>query len=112
VEIWVEWGSGESSHKMRIEQLIYDLKTQRVPQMGEWVYTGSTVLNDGRFLAEMDGVLIGFVHDPETLIENTIGSGIGAYGSIHLNPNINLAPDTEVKVTVKALPKQKKTDSF
>jgi hypothetical protein len=112
VEIWVEWGSGESRRRVRIEELIYDEKAGRVPQMGEWVYTGSTVLPDGRFLAEMDGVLIGFVHDPASLIENTMGSGINAYGTIKLNPNLKLAPDTELKLTVRALPKPKKPDSF
>jgi len=108
VEIWIEWGSGESSRKVRIEDLLYDETAQRVPKMGEWAYTGSTILPDGRFLAEMDGVLIGFVHDPASLIENITGSGINAYGTIKINPNLNLAPDTKLKLTVKALPKQKK----
>lgn len=110
VEIWVEWKSGETKRKVNINELLYDAQNQKVPTMGAWVYTGSTVLPDGRFLAETDGVLIGFVHDPASLIENVSGGGINAYGSIKLNPNINLAPDTEIKLTVRALPKPKQPD--
>lgn len=102
VEIWVEW----DNRKVRIEELLYDQKTKTVPKLGNWVYTGSVVLPDGRYLAELDGTLIGFVHDPDTVIENSTGSGIGIYGSIILNPNLQLTTNTTVKVTVKALPKE------
>jgi hypothetical protein len=107
VEIWVEWKNGGAVLKMRAEDMLYDLRTKEVPPMGAWVYTGSTVLPDGRFRAEMDGVLIGFVHDPASIIENATGSGLNAYGSIKLNPNLKILPDTPLKLTVKALPKQK-----
>jgi hypothetical protein len=105
VEIWVEW----DKHKIRAEEMLYDQRTKTVPKMGEWVYTGSVVLPDGRYLAEMDGCLIGFVHDPDTIIENSIGGGLNAYGSIQLNPNLKLTANTAVKITVKALQKEKKT---
>jgi hypothetical protein len=107
VEIFLEWGTGEAARKVRGEELLYDLQAKRVLSMGGWVYTGSTVTPDGRYMAEMDGVLIGFVHDPSSIIENSIGGGIGAYGSIRLNPDFKLAPDTAVKLTVRAVPKQK-----
>jgi hypothetical protein len=107
VEIFVEWGTGDSLRKVRGEELLYDVQANRVPSMGGWVYTGSTVTPDGRFMAEMDGVLIGFVHDPASIIENTIGGGIGAYGSIRLNPNLKIPPGTTVKLTVKAVSKPK-----
>ncbi|MGD0309554.1 MAG: YdjY domain-containing protein [Acidobacteriota bacterium] len=106
VEIWVEWGSGDSIRKVRGEELLYDLRTKQVPQTGGWVYTGSTVLPDGRYMAEMDGVLIGFVHDPASLIENSLGAGMGAYGSIHINPNLNIAGGTPLKLTIKAIQKK------
>jgi hypothetical protein len=107
VEIFVEWGSGENARKVRGEELLYDLQTKKVVSMGGWVYTGSTVLPDGRYMAEMDGVLIGFVHDPASIIENSVGGGIGAYGSIRLNPDLKLAEGTPIKLTVRALPRQK-----
>jgi hypothetical protein len=107
VDLWVEWGTGENVRKVRAGELLYDLKTKSVPELGAWVYTGSTVLDSGQYLAELDGVLIGFVHDPASIIENSTGSGINAYGTIRLNPNLKIEPDTPMKLTIKALPKQK-----
>jgi hypothetical protein len=107
VDLWVEWGTGDSARKVRAGELLYDLRTKKVPELGAWVYTGSTVLENGQYLAELDGVLIGFVHDPASIIENSTGSGINAYGSIRLNPNLKIEPDTPMKLTIKALPKQK-----
>jgi hypothetical protein len=106
VEIWVEWGSGDSIRKVRGEELLYDMRANHVPQTGGWVYTGSTVLPDGRYMAELDGVLIGFVHDPASIIENSLGAGMGAYGSIHINPNLNIAGGTPLKLTIKAIQKK------
>ncbi len=40
---------------------------------GQWVYTGSHVLPDGRFLAAVDSALVGFVHDPASVIEHRTG---------------------------------------
>lgn len=107
VEIWVEWGSGDKAHKVQAGDLLYDLRTKSIPSLGAWVYTGSTLLSTGQYLAELDGVLIGFVHDPASIIENSTGSGLNAYGSIRLNPNLKIAPDTPLKMTIKALQKQK-----
>ena len=46
-----------------------------------WVYIGSSTLEDGQlFMADMTGTLIGFVHDPASVIEHINGGGIGAYG--------------------------------
>jgi hypothetical protein len=48
-----------------------------------WVYIGSAMSFDGRqFMADIAGTLIGFVHDPNSIIEHHHGAGIGAYGSI------------------------------
>lgn len=107
VDLWVEWGTGDSIRRARAGELLYDLRTKSVPELGAWVYTGSTVLPNGQYLAELDGVLIGFVHDPASIIENSTGSGINAYGTIRLNPDVKIAPDTPIKMTIKALPRQK-----
>jgi hypothetical protein len=106
VEIWVEWGTGKTSRKIRIDELLYDERARKVPEMGAWVYTGSTMYPGGDFAAEVDGVLIGFVHDPASIIENTVGSGIHAYGTIKLNPALKLQAGTAVKLTVKAIPRK------
>jgi hypothetical protein len=102
VEIWVEW----AGHKIRAEEMLYDETSKSIPQVGAWIYTGSKILSDGRFMAEMDGTIIGFVHDPDTIIESSIGAGLGAYGTIHMNPSFQLAADMSVKLTVRALPRK------
>jgi hypothetical protein len=107
VDLWVEWGKDDNVRRVRAGELLYDLKTKAVPELGAWVYTGSTVLENGQYLAELDGVLVGFVHDPASIIENSTGSGINAYGTIRLNPNLKIEPDTPIKLTIKALPKKK-----
>jgi hypothetical protein len=67
------------------------------------VYTGSALLPDGRYLANVDGVLIGFVHSPAPIIEHQGGPGVNRYGEIVLNPNLGLAPDMPVTLTIKSL---------
>ena len=48
-----------------------------------WVYIGSATGNYGKqFMAEVGGTLIGFVHDPYSVIDHSNGGGIGAYGLI------------------------------
>ena len=49
----------------------------------DWVYMGSEMSHDGKqFMADVGGTLIGFVHDPWSVIEHRGGAGIGAYGLI------------------------------
>lgn len=58
-----------------------------------WIYIGSTTSEDGQqFMAEMGGTLIGFVHDPYSVIDHISGGGIGAYGLITGN-NAVLPPE-------------------
>jgi hypothetical protein len=58
--------------------------TQRAETVpGEWIYTGSFNL-EGKvaYAADVTGTIIGFVHDPASIIEHRAGLGIGAYGSV------------------------------
>jgi hypothetical protein len=103
VEIWIEWDLPRPQ-RMRIEKLLFDKKSGRTLPEGPWIYTGSTFLEDGRYLAELDGVLIGFVHSPAPIIENPLPSGVGNYGSIVLNEALGLKVGQPVRVIVKALP--------
>ena len=106
VEIWIEL-PGPPPRRLRAERLLYNKETKQTLPDGPWVYTGSTFLPTGpgqsQYLAEADGVLIGFIHSPAPIIENPQGAGIGQYGSIVLNPTLGLAPLMPVKLTVKAL---------
>jgi hypothetical protein len=103
VEMWIEWKSGAANRRVPVEELLFDRQIGKTVPPGQWVYTGSTFLPDGRFWAEADGILIGFVHSPAPVIESIGGIGVNRYGAVILNPNIGLSPGLEVTLTVKAV---------
>jgi hypothetical protein len=109
VALWIDWSRGSEHVRTPVEQLLFDKESRQVVPGSEWVYTGSVFLEQGptprstRYLADLDGVLIGFVHSPAPIIENISGAGVGRYGNIVLNPNLGLEPETPITLTVKAL---------
>jgi hypothetical protein len=102
VEISIECPGRECS-RMPAERLMYDTNAKQAVPEGKWVYTGSVFLPDGRYLAHIDGTLIGFVHDPSSIIEYAAGAGLNRWGTIVLNPNLGLKEGTAVTMTVKAV---------
>ena len=99
---------GNEKVRTPVEQLLFDSKSGQPVPPSEWVYTGSVFVEPispraTGYLADIDGVLIGFVHSPAPVIENIGGAGVNRYGSIVMNPNLGLEPDTPVTLTVKAL---------
>jgi hypothetical protein len=104
VEVWVEWDHGTTHTRVAAEELLFDRDKNQVPAgRSSWVYTGSMFIPGGRYLAQVDGVLIGFVHSPAPVIEQGIGTGVGRFGHIIMNPNLGLTPDLPVVLTVKAV---------
>lgn len=70
-----------------------------------WVYIGSNTSPDGKhFMADVGGTLIGFVHDPDSVIEHRNGAGIGAYGLITGNEDV--LPEEGSAVTLKVTAQQ------
>jgi hypothetical protein len=65
----------------------------------EWVYTGSRVLPDGRYLAALSGTAIGFVHHPATIIEHRSGF-LGQFNLVSVNKRITPVRGTRVTVIV------------
>jgi hypothetical protein len=103
LEIWVEWMHRAGRGRVSIEELLFDERTKRPMAPASWVYTGSTFSN-GRFMAETDGVLIGFVHSPAPVIENRGPGAVNAYGSIVLNKRLQMDRGGSVTLIIKALP--------
>jgi hypothetical protein len=109
VALWIDWTRGGDHVRTPVEELLFDNESRRTVPSSEWVYTGSSFVPQGptptstRYVADIDGVLIGFVHSPAPIIENVAGPGVARYGSIVMNPNLGLEPDTPVVLTVKAL---------
>jgi len=110
VALWIDWTRGHEKVRTPVEQLLFDSGSGQTVPASDWVYTGSVFLeqrgmppNVTRYLADIDGVLIGFVHSPAPVIENVGTAAVRRYGRIVLNPNLGLAPETPVILTVKAL---------
>lgn len=111
VDLFVSWNDRE---RVRIEELIFDRRSNRTLPPRTWVYTGSSFIIDSdgrrRFTAELDGVLIGFMHSPSSIIENPLNDALGIYGALVLNPNLGLPPNAPITLTVKALPRPAAAD--
>jgi hypothetical protein len=104
VELTISWSvDGEPRSATATELLLTDAQREAQAKAGdEWVYTGSLMdPKDTGFYAERTGTLIGFVHDPLTIIEHRTGLGIGAYGFIAGNPALLPPIDTPIELTVK-----------
>jgi len=104
VDVTVEWKTADGkTERVPLDRLIVDKATNKPVTENAWVYTGSTFWADGRYAAAVEGVLIGFAHTPNSIIESVRGIGLGRYGSVVLNPTLSLAPGTAVTVTVRPL---------
>lgn len=107
VEIWVEWTDGGKPRRIRAEQLVYNDVSKQTLTEGPWIYTGSMFIENTGYLADLDGVLIGFVHTPAPIIESPRPLAEGGYGASRFNPNLGLKPGTRVTVVVRALERAK-----
>ncbi|RDH89316.1 MAG: hypothetical protein DIZ77_16105 [endosymbiont of Seepiophila jonesi] len=77
VDIRVSW---EEKGK-RVEVDLLDLvklrgAAPRDDKKQVWSYTGSTFIEGDRYFAQMNGTLIGVVHDPASIIEHRLGLGL------------------------------------
>jgi len=103
VGVFVEWMADGAKKRVPIEQLLFDKRTNKPLSENQWVYTGSTfVAGTNAYQAQLDGVLIGFVHSPAPVIENAGAGAVGAFGSVVLNKDL-VPPGTAVTLIVKAV---------
>jgi len=106
LEIWVEWDQPGGRRKIRAEQLVYNTHAKSTLPEGSWVYTGSLFsAQNGAYLAEVQGTLIGFVHSPSCVIDSPRPLSPGTYGNDVINPALNLKAGMAVEVIVRALPR-------
>lgn len=102
IDLFVDWRTPAGARRARAEELMWNQVTKATAPAGPWVYTGSTMAQ-GQFLAEADGVLIGFVHSPAPLIENPGPIPARAYGELILNPKLGLRAGQVVTLVIRAL---------
>ena len=96
VRIEVSWKTDERTESAPASHLL-SAGGKPVDDDG-WVYIGSMLQGDGQFMAAQSGALIGFVHDPTSVIEHAHGLGIGNYGL--LGGNEALVPEEGAPLTV------------
>jgi hypothetical protein len=86
VTISVAWSEGGKRRQLSAAEALLGSETAVKPQSVEWVYTGApSTRPGGPFAPDVTGTLIGFVHDPNTIIESVVPIGVGAYGSVRGN---------------------------
>jgi len=101
VDLQVSWVRDGEKQTYEIERLLRDTAD---PKDHVWVYTGSYFAQDGTYAASMSGNLIGFVHDPDSIIQHQKGLGLGDYGAITFDPDVMPSDLTKVTVTVSRSP--------
>jgi hypothetical protein len=69
VTIRVIWQLSGEGRSVRGEDCVWNKKTRSAMSAGDWVYTGSRVIN-GTFLAQRDQSLISIVPDASSLVSN------------------------------------------
>ncbi len=105
VEIWLYWNLDGKGYQVEAANLVQ--YQNRSLNQGEWVYTGSSFApkeyGGGYLPAENGGTLIGFVHDPASIIEHRTGFGAGSFSEIVVSNNHPFTVDTPVVLRVKYL---------
>lgn len=95
-EIWISWEIDAVKQHIAAAD-IFQYEDKQLAR-GEWVYTGSFFSLDGQYMAAVDGVLVGFIHDPSTILEHHTGFGGGSFQGLKLNTTILPAVGTAVEV--------------
>ena len=88
VEILVSWVEDGNKVIVNSARLLVTGEPPQPVASDDWLYTGSVMLEDGRYLAALSGTLIGFVHRSESIIEHKQGIGLLDYGSVAVNSAI------------------------
>jgi len=87
VAVSVAWTAGGQRRQISAAQALLSSEAGATGEAIDWIYTGSFTSRDGsQFAADHTGSLIGFIHDPTTIIKSKVAIGVGAYGSVRGNP--------------------------
>lgn len=97
VALWVSWEADGKTVRMPAAKLL--LQGDKLVDSDAWVYTGSIFAADGTYLAQQDGTLVGFVHNPASIIEHREGIALGNYGEVY--PRLSVLPAVGTPVTLE-----------
>ena len=101
--LYIAWSEGATRRRLAAADALQNPQTGVKAASIDWVYLGSPASKEGGpFAADVTGTLVGFVHDPTSVIESVGGVGIGAYGSVQGNtalPPVGSAIELIVEVS-------------
>ena len=91
VHIYCEWKEDDKVKRADMSEWLWNYKLLDVMKPGSWVYTGSTMIDEGPpdhklwFGAEIDGLLVAVLNTSTAMIDNTEDGALenGAYEAIH-----------------------------
>ncbi len=103
VEIWISWETNGKSY--RVEASDFFKNQERSLSSGEWVYTGSSFVSEefgGGYMPALNGgTLVGFVHDPASIIEHRVGFGADSFSQVALAEEWPISVNAPVHVEFK-----------
>jgi hypothetical protein len=86
VSLELRWKlDGQPAERVAVHEALIERDTSGAerPVSDEWIYIGSYLEpNSSQFRADVSGTVVGFVHDPASIVEHRAGLGIGGYGSV------------------------------
>lgn len=103
VAIGLSWKDGRRTRRLTaLEALTTPENRKGIRE--QWIYIASGSFGEPpRYAADFLGTLIGFVHDPASVIEHATGLGIGSYGSVAGDARALPPVGTPVDVEIKAI---------
>ena len=102
VAVTVSWTDGRGHHTVMPVADLLDRK-RSVSAQGPWVYTGSILTQDSLYMADVDGTVIGFVHDPSSIIEHRLGLGLDDSAVIGADPDRVPPVGTRIELEIRNL---------
>jgi hypothetical protein len=103
VELTVSWTQGDKTITVNGAEMLAIGKPAQKVDSHDWVYTGSSMLAEGHYLADLAGTLVGFVHRGESIIEHRVGIGLGNYGSVAVDQTVTPPVGSPIELTVRRL---------
>ncbi|MEO8309833.1 MAG: YdjY domain-containing protein [Caldimonas sp.] len=83
IALSIAWSDGGKRRQISAAEAILNPEAGVKPDAVEWVYTGAVPSDPSAgFVPDLTGTLIGFVHDPNCIIDSVVGVGVGAYGTV------------------------------
>lgn len=83
VALWVAWQEGGKRRQVSAAEAILNPEAGVKPNAVEWIYNGAPSTDPAApFAPDAKGTLIGFIRDPDCVIDSLVPIGLGAYGSV------------------------------